>query len=551
MNTSTQALLDRFERERNDARGMFTLWEEVGRMCLTRKLQALTGAINRTVNVSDTFTPYDAAILNSTAVNAVDVHAAGCQSWITPPDGRWFKFSPTDEFKTDPVEQWLAQCTDVALLYLSASNFYTKVHELFIDRCVAGTATLTAEAGSNGPLNFRVFDQGSYVISDNEEGYADNLFRERNFSARQAVEKFGEDKVSAKIRDDAQHKPTNLHRFLQAVYPRPLSEQKEGSGNTAMPWAECWIDMQEKTKAQERGFEEMPFFANRYLRWSEYSPWGVSPAIQALAEVRGVNYLDLLYTTLAEVTVNPRIILPQGFQGVPDLRAGGITMGGMTRDTFPQEWMTAGRFEVGMNIIERKEKAIRDLFHVPLFEQFINLEREITATEARFREAEKVARFSPAFTQLTTELLNPVLQRVFMLLFRAGRLPQPPREALYQDAAGQIRLAYPRIVHTSRMALAMQSLKKSAFADLLAIFTPLLEAGVPVMDNVNTDEVIRDLTRGDGLPVTYLREEEQVNSLRQARAQAEQAAQQAEMMREMMKSRPIAEAGVEAIKEAA
>lgn len=550
MDTTPQALFDLYERMRGDARGMFTLWEEVGRMTLTRKLQALTGAVSRTVNVSDTFTPYDAAILNSTAVDAVSIHAAGCNSWITPADGRWFKYSPPPEFERDSVESWLSHCTEIALLYLSASNFYSRVHELYIDRVVPGTATMTAEVGKRGPLNFRIFDQGSYVIADDEDGLADTILRERNLTARQAVEKFGAETLPAKIREDAQNKPTNLHRFLQAVYPRDLSEQRR-PGNQGMPFAECWLSFEEKMKLSEGGFEEIPFFTNRYLRWSESSPWGVSPAIQALAEVRGVNYLDLLYTTLAEVTVNPRIILPQGFQGVPDLRAGGITMGGLTRDSFPQEWMTAGRFDVGQNIIERKEKIIRNLFHVPLFEQFANIEREITATEARFREAEKVARFSPAFTQLTTELLNPLLQRVFMLLYRAGKFPPPPRDALYQDAAGDWRMAFPRVVHTSRMALAMDALRTGALADLVALYAPMVEAGSNVLDNLDQDESFRDLARGKGLPESYIRESEARDAIRVARAQAEQAAQQAEMAQALIKSNPIAQAGVEAVKQAA
>lgn len=550
MDTTPQGLLTLNERLRTDAGGMFTLWEEVGRMTLTRKIPSLIAAISRTANVSDTFTPYDTAILNATAVNAVTVHAAGCNSWITPPDGRWFKFSPSPEFASDSVETWLHHCTEIALLYLSASNFYTRVHELYIDRVVSGTATLTCEAGKSGPLNFRVFDLGTYVIADNEEGYSDVMFRERTMTARQAVEKWGEQNVSAKIRDDNDRNPNALHPFLQAVYPRSEAEQQR-PGNVGMPFAECWLDMREKRKVSESGFEEIPFFVNRYLRWSEYSPWGVSPGIQSLAEVRGVNYLDLLYATLAEVTVNPRIILPQHFQGVPDLRAGGITIGGATRDTFPQEWMTSGRFDVGLNLLERKEKIVRDLFHVPLFEQFANIDREITATEARFREAEKVARFSPAFTQLVTELLNPLLQRVFMLLFRAGKFPPPPQEALYQDAAGQWRMAFPKVVHTSRMALAMQSLKKGAFADLLALFSPLAEAGSDVFDNLNQDEAIRDLARGDGLPTSYLRESEAVEATRAARAQALQAQQQAEMAQALLKSNPIAEAGVEAVKQAA
>jgi len=226
-------------------------------------------------------------------------------------------------------------------------------------------------------------------------------------------------------------------------------------------------------------------------------------------------------------------------------------MGGITRDTFPQEWMTGARVDWMEPIIARKVKAIEKIFHVPLFEQFQGIERQITATEVRAREAEKVARFSPAFSQLTTELLNPLLQRVFMILLRSGKFPMPPAEAIYQDAAGETVLKYPDIVMTSRMALALQALKKSEFADVLAIWDPRVAAGSQVMDNLDEDFAFRDLTRGAGLPVGYLRESEAVADFRAKRAEAQQAAQQAEMEMQMMKSNPIAEAGIEAYKQAA
>lgn len=547
MDTTATGLLTQYERLRADTSGMHSLWQEVSRMTLVRKVSALTAAINRTPGFAETFSPYEAALVNTTAVECVDIHAAGSMSWILPSDGRWFKFSPQREFATDEVEAWLSDCTDITLLWLAASNFYSKAHELMIDRCVTGTATLTCEAGKSSPLNFRVFDPGSFIIQDNEEGEADALWRERQLTARQAVELFGS-RVSSKVRSDAEGQtPNRLHRFLQVVYPRPMAERNR-PGNAGYAFAEKWIEVSEKSEVAESGFNEQPFFANRYLRWSEYSPWGVSPAMLALAEVKGVNYLDLLYTTHAETQVNPRIIMNQGNAGVPDLRPGGITYGGLDRSAYPEEWMTGGRLDFAASIMERKERVIRSIFHAQLFDQFSQIEREITATEVRAREAEKVARFSPAFTQLTTELLNPLLRRVFMLLYRQGAFPQPPASAFYQEADGQSYVSFPRIVHTSRMALAIAALRKTSFADLLAIYAPLAAAGSPVLDNINEDESFRDMARNDGLPESYLRTEEQREEMRAKRAQAMRAAEQAEMAREMMKSNPIATAGVEMMK---
>jgi hypothetical protein len=53
--------------------------------------------------------------------------------------------------------------------------------------------------------------------------------------------------------------------------------------------------------------------------------------------------------------------------------------------------MTGGRFDVGLAIIERKERAIGEIFHRSLFEQFSMIERQITAREVVAREAEVAA----------------------------------------------------------------------------------------------------------------------------------------------------------------
>lgn len=547
MNTSPEALIRLNGTLRTDASGMMSLWQECGSMCLTRKVQAVQQSSSGTSSVMNTFSP-DMKLLNTVAIEANATLAAGCLAWITPAESPWFRFKPAAQLEgNDAAETYLAHVTDITLLWLSASNFYQRVHEMYLDRSTFGTAALWVEEGKRSPLNFRTFDVGSFVIGEDEEQQVNKMFREFEFSAEQAAERFPglPASVQAKLSDPT--KRTERERYLHCIFERPEKERQETEGGPlAMPWASVWIHIQSKEKVLESGYEELPLMAARYLKWSENSAYGASPAMMALAEIRGVQWYELLLSTLAETQVNPRVILPQGIQGVPDLRAGGITMGGLTADTHPREWATSGRLDFGLTILERKEKMIESLFHKPLFDQFSQLEREITAHEVRAREAEKLARFSPAFTALTTEMINPLLQRVFMLLFRQGKFPPPPREAILFDALGYPMFPYPRIVQTSRMALALQAVRKSAYANVLEMASVLQPLGVPVLDNFDHDAAIRDIARNDGMPDSYTVDTEARDALRKAREEAQRAAEQQAMLAEAMKSKPIAEAAVAA-----
>ncbi|CAB4163588.1 Head-to-tail connector protein, podovirus-type [uncultured Caudovirales phage] len=547
MDTSANALIQLHSELRNSASSMMSLWDECGRMCLTRKVSSLVTAQAKGVT-TDNYRP-ETRLLNSVAVEANEILAAGCMSWIMPSEGRWFVWKPSPQQEgNDAVEEWLQHCTEVAQTILFSSNFYSRTHEVLQDRSTYGTAALWAEAGTRNPLNFRAWDVGTFVVSENEEGYCDMVFRSIERTARQAKAEF--ETLPPVVQT---HLTTNKleekTRYLQCVFPRSITEQSAEKGAKGMPFASLYIHEESKTVVKESGFEEIPAFVTRYLKWSESSAYGVSPAMRALAEIRGVNYLELLMATLAEVTVNPRIILPQGFQGVPDLRAGGITFGGATQDMFPKEWGTSGRFDIGVNLLERKEKAVNEAFHRSLFEMFNSRTGDLNIPHVRALEAEKLARFSPAFTALTSEFINPVVERVFMLLFRAGLLPPAPREAYVLDALGRSTILFPKCVQTNRMSLAMQQAKKQGINELLGMLGPLAAQGVPLLDNFDFDRVTRDLSRGEGLPADYLSNEDTVKQLRDGRAQAAQAAEQKQMMMEAVKSKPLVDAAAPMIKE--
>jgi hypothetical protein len=532
------------EQMKNDASGMVSLWDECGRMCLTRRVSSIVSR-NHQPSTTEHFTT-DQRLLNTTAILANETLSSNCVSWITPSDQNWFTWKPVPMLQDVPaVEDWLGQCTEIALSYLASSNFYNRIHEAFADRSTFGTDCMWLAQGKRHPLHFRTLDVGSFTIAEDDEGYVHRIFQEFDLTAEQAEQKFGRDRLPPDVINQlVANKLNEKSRYLHTVYPRDEKDRNPAGGPMGMPWASCYVHLNTKMKVSEGGFEELPGFAGRYFKWSEHSAYGVSPAMLALAEIRGVNYLEMLMATLAETTVNPRVVIPEGMESIPDLRAGGITIEPIGGNERVREWMTGGRFDVGIAIIERKEKAIGEIFHRSLFEQFNMIERQITAREVVAREAEKLARFSPAFTSVTSEKINPMLERVFMLLYRQGLFPPAPPEAMVQSPGGNTVMLFPRTVHTSRMALALQGLKKTAFANMLELFTPLATLRPEVFDNLNEDAAFRDLSKSDGLPVDYLKPVEEVASMREARAKAQQAQEQQMMMMEASKNPKLVEAAL-------
>ena len=79
---------------------------------------------------------------DTTAVEACQKLASGHMSYITPSHDVWFKWSAPDDRGGDEAEAWYNQCSEIALKELSVSNFYTEIHECFLDRVALGTGSL-------------------------------------------------------------------------------------------------------------------------------------------------------------------------------------------------------------------------------------------------------------------------------------------------------------------------------------------------------------------------------------------------------------------------
>lgn len=465
--------------------------------------------------------------------------ASGTVTNTSPATERWFAFEAPSILRArfggaGVADEWFQQCTEIVQRELSLSNFYSEVQAVHRERGLLPAGCLMLDEGDDSLLHFTSIQYGTYCIAESSKGRVDTIYREFKLTARQAKQEFGEDNLGPKIRDCLNSDDATKHNekfcFIHAVYPRADSERdpyRRTPDNK--PWASCTVCKEDQHIVRESGYDEMPYAVTRWEKWPGFV-WGWTPGFRVLPIVRSLNFNEKQLDLLVERMVDPRILVPQSLIGLVDFKAGGLTpFDENVANGKPEEWMTSGRFDVGNERSEQRRAAIRKAFHNDLFQMFSSLERDITAYQAAQQVGEKLDVFIPIFQTITTELLAPILLRAFGMCLRAGYLPPAPAEVMVPTTNG-VGLVTPQVSYHSKMALAIKSLENRALDNYLGRMAPLAQAKPEIMDWINDDTLVPDSARNEGLPARWIRTKEQVDAMRQARAEAIQQQQAAELM---------------------
>lgn len=478
---------------------------------------------------------YRSKVHDTKAIDAAAVLTSAHMSYITPLNENWLRFAPPSRLQgNDAVAGYFKKCSEIAMEEITASNFYPVIHNLYRDRAIPGTGCMMLVAGETTALNFRYIPLGDYCFLENTDGLANAMFREFQLTLEQAVEEFGEDKLGPKLMrawGEVTAKPENAHvkySFLQCVRERKERDQMAASKDN-MIFGDWYVCLTDKVLVSEGGFQEFPFCVSRYERWGN-SLWGFAPAYDAMPNVLSANYVRKLLKTLGEIAAFPRLLLMGQSKRNVDLRASGQTY--VSREEaqlgYPKEWGTSGRFDVGMELLSQDHEAIEQFFHTPLFRMFASIDKQMTATEVASREREKLLMFAPSFTQFVADV-TPMMLRIFALLARAGKFPDPPPELGEDNGDGTLTIPNPEVVYQSRIALAIKALHGEGFDRVMMRLTNVAEIAPDVFDNFDFDAIFRDLSRNEGVPESWLRLKEAVDELRAARAETQKQQQEVAM----------------------
>lgn len=510
---------------------------------------------NITTQKTESVSGWTDQIFDTTAIHAAEVLAAGLFNWWTPQNQPWAEYDVPDELTVDGSEnddaiQWLGEAADKAMAELGRSNFYPVKATGDLGLSVFATDCIVVDESDTGNelFNFVHCKVGTYVIDENYKGYVDVLMREIDMTYRQVKQKFNKpgDDIPEKMADQAKGTTGNNKKFkiLHCIFPREdsdrLPNRKDGANK---PVASVFVALEFKKTIRVSGYDENPILCRRFKKW--VTQYGYGPSYLALPDARQVNYVQQYMDALAELHAYPRVLIPSNLEGDVDLRAGGSTTFDENMPAaMPKEWASVGDYKLGIEMQEGRRQAIRDAFYVDAFKLLNSpplLDKDMTAFEISQRQAEQLQNITAVDARQIVEFINPLMNRVFGIMFRAGKLGRPP-ERLMQPAGPTAKaLVLPKVVVTSRFNDALRALKNRGTDETFRFALQVHEANpqAGIMDVFELDDVIRGYARNSGMAPDEIRKTKgpnSVQSIRAARAAVLQQQRQAQLAAELGKA---------------
>jgi len=491
-------------------------WQEIADLMLPRKAE-ITKSRSRGDKRS-------ASIYDATAIHSLELLSASLHGTLTSSANRWFslRFKSNMLNEDDAAKEWLEDSTDKMFLAFARSNFQQEIFECYNDLISFGTSCLMVEEDEEDILRFSARHIKEIFIEENKRGFVDKIYRKFKITASQAVEKFGLENLSREVQNNFKNKPFDEIVICHVVRPRNIyNSNKEDKAN--MPFQSIYFEHQTNHIIATGGFRENPYIIARYLKAST-EIYGRSPAMNALPDVKVLNKMVEHSLKAAAKTIDPPLLCPDDSMLAPiRMTPGSINYyrAGSSRDRI-EPLNINQNITLTLQAEEARRTAIAKMFHV---DQLVVAEnRNMTATEVLQRQEERLRILGPVMGRIQSELLEPMIIRVFNIMLRNKLFIQAPEILTNQEID---------IEYVSPMALAQKGQEIQSIMRGLELFASISQMA-PVQDYIDENGLVKQIVKTLGLPAKMIRSDKEVQALREQRQAAQQ--QQAELQTQMAES---------------
>lgn len=489
--------------------------------------------------------------VDATGMMALHRFAAICDSMLTPRNMEWHQLRADNDYvmKDRLTRLYFEQATRVLFKYRynPMSGFIGQNQNNWQSLGAFGNAGMFIDRfdgrqyGNMRGARYKALPLGEMFLRENHQGLNDGFIRWFRLTAYQAVQKWGLERLPANLRPALEANSQWGYDFLHCVRPRKDydSERYDAKG---MPFGSYYVSIQGQClMAPEGGYRSLPLAVSRYDQ-APNEIYGRGPAMMVLPALKTLNAQKTTFLKQGHRAADP--VLLTGDDGIVgfSMRPGALNPGGVNADGRAMvHVLPTGDINTNEKMMDMERDLIRDAFLESLFRLILD-EKVLTATQVTEIVNQKGILIGPTLGR-QTEYLGLMIDRELDVLGEQGLLPpMPPR---LQEARGEYR-----VVYTSPLARTQRAGEAAGF--MRAVETAKEIANITqdpaYLDPFDFDVALPAIAEIQGVPESWMADQNKIEGKRKNRAKAMQAQQQIQVMpaqAAMMKAQAVqAKAGM-------
>lgn len=500
---SPKQLIEKFNRLKAKRANIENVWQGIGDYILPRKNDILT--------VTSPGSPKYNDILDATGVTSCELLAGALHGMLTNPSGYFFNLTTGNPKldQNDNVRFWIQEVVRSIHERINNSNFQTEIQELYLDLCAFGTAAMSIEEDEEVVVRFAARALREIYVDENSKGKIDCLYRCYPLDARGLVDEFGLENVPEEVSKAYNSGQDKSWEVLHAVYP----SREKG----VFKFTSHYVLVEKKIDLEIKGFREFPFVVPR---WSKASGemYGRGPGEKALPEVKCLNKMTETTLKGAQKVVDPPLQAPDdGFVLPLITRPAGINYYRAGSQDRVEPIFNGAQIDFGYQAIEIKKTQVREAFYIDQLK--LREGPQMTAEEVVTRTEQALRFLGPMLGRQQSELLQPMIERIYAIMDRRGEIPPAPAEL----QGLELKVHYSSIMAMAQRASELQSINR-----FFSNIAPLMSINPNVGDIIDVDSSAYGIAKLVNLPQEFLRKKDDLTKIRSSREKQQQAMLQAQ-----------------------
>lgn len=501
-------LKKRFDANYANTKVVRGVWNELEKYVVPYRGRMFTRDSNEGSVEWDKYDHFD-----DTAVISAQTLSASMHGSILP-RLQWFdlKFKDEDIQDNNDAANWLADSARRVYHSIDNSNFSLEADEMFLDIVGFGHGFMSSESGGvdDEELSFGMIPLKEAYFEEDKDGFPYYFYRKLEWTATKIVSKFGIDNVPDLVKKKYENasSPDERIDIIFVIFPRDDKKDADTTKPLApeeRPWGHIYFLHSDNTKlGEEGGYYEHPIYSVRWRKTSG-SQWGHGPGHVALGDIKQLNQHRLMRTRAIEKAIDPaNLTTERGLLSNLDLGPRGLTVVRDMDSLKPYEGKA--NFHVSGEEIQLLQKSIKQAFRVDQLE--LKESPAMTATEVQVRYELMQRLLGPTLGRIKVDWLDRIIENVFSIEMRAGRLKDQP-ESL-KNIEFEVDIEYVGAMATAQKAqLANDMVQWASDMGALAQLYPDMKYVI------NDDQLAREVARLKNIPEKVINGEDVAKQMKQ------------------------------------